>query len=907
MSIMVTAQSYYDGTPGDREGDRQRGHDYATLRQLQEGDGRFARFQAAVAYYRGTCTEQQFTENNVVGELKRCAEAAGKYADRIEELNATSTTPFYTPGAARPHPQQEDAPTVGGVRPVGDGDPDALRALTASDPVVLRFAFAKQIYGAQRTLSAMLSLIEGQRPPGTDVDQWHDCDVFLKKLKNQVEAIRLEEDKDARAELKKKLWAFTPSMGGSKERGHNKGEDATTDPGHRRLGKQLERHTGQISIDIDGLDTTAQAAAMAEQLTAHHGAAWAFISSSGVGVKAAWWCWPVPKNAQQHTKAWKTLAAWINGLALDGVAAVPLKDFKDASVKDVTRLCFLSQSTVWRPEVPGVLHWDATPAKQANATAKREAVAARQKAHSEAVAKRVPPGISLPEPIYSENGYLINALDRLVCNAARCGDFVPMGAALGHWNETNRLWSHRSKHKLDAICKTYSPDADPTLPSAIPITRSLMTAGALVQGEVQAQWEEEHKGDRRLAVMAHPEPHRWCFRSNDGPMMFDQQDGTMRPVEKTDYFTEALPYTPNLSATDCPASLRVLLESAFNRREADIRFTENCLAYMLFEPNRMQLIFHFMGQNGSGKGALTRMQTRLMGGDRQFDISNTKVGLTHDSHNVGLHGAKLALLTEDCEDWAVLMGWLRKASGGDDVKARRLYESDSYWLPYHGSILLITNYAIPHYAINPAFLRRYTPIRFTDPPAGGEDPRVEEDIQRELGSIFGYLFHVWKERVAGKTKRAFLAEMPAQSRELLGQASAADGFAGWAAKKIVKSDHDRLDRKAVVAAYLQDVLEITTASPEWEKERKRAVRAANRYFDGNGYSTHDDGKRIYAQWATNNGDDGGEEDGDTMEEAEPTPGQTAQNGNDAQPPLKGAERMAARLTSEGELPSHASH
>ena len=489
-----------------------------------------------------------------------------------------------------------------------------------------------------------------------------------------------------------------------------------------------------------------------------------------------------------------------------------------------------------------------------------------------------------PAPVYDQAGHSINPLNTLEMLTAICrnsDDFVPMSGVTGHWNDTRKLWHLKEKNELDAAVRGYTK----SIPGLVFVPPNLMTAGSKVAGQARHDWK-----DRMDTPMAAPKPTQWCFRSDEGPQMFDQDTGETRPAEKSDYFTEALPYTPDISYTICPDSLKRILESAFDGDAKDIAFCTKLLAYQLFDTNRLQIIIHYIGKAGAGKGVLNRLLAKLVGAARVFKISKTKQGMGHDSHNVGLFGAKIAMLDEGHEDWTAFAVWAKEVSGGDFVKGRRMRETASYFFEYKGHVKITTNMQIPNHAIDSAFMRRYVPIRFTNAPAT-EKPEVEQELEKDLGRIFGYLFSIYKEQVEGKNKTEFMADMPEQSKELRVQAEQSDGFGGWASKRLAKAK-TTLKRKDIVSRYLSEARELNRPGPqaeaparkEWKDAQQKATRDAGKWLDGEGYRTAEGGKAVYAILI----------DLPSDETEPPSPPESEDN-------LSPGDRIAARLRSEEQI------
>ena len=112
-------------------------------------------------------------------------------------------------------------------------------------------------------------------------------------------------------------------------------------PGQRRQSAGGYKHTGAVALDFDhvGIEAVDELRAAAMDVVDVDGypqTITAFRSPSGDGVKCVVHISPLPLDAHEHVQAWEIAAAVYQealGLRIEVV---------DASVKDVSRLCFLS-------------------------------------------------------------------------------------------------------------------------------------------------------------------------------------------------------------------------------------------------------------------------------------------------------------------------------------------------------------------------------------------------------------------------------------------------------------------------------------------------------------------------------------------------------------------------------------
>ena len=498
----------------------------------------------------------------------------------------------------------------------------------------------------------------------------------------------------------------------------------------------------------------------------------------------------------------------------------------------------------------------------------KSARAVRQKERKAQAQKRQDKGqkdaekLGIPKPILPEGaGAAQNPLNMGEMLHALClasGRFVSMAAGVGHYNEETGLWEVKSEQTLSA---TIYNDYAPKIPQLVFRTAETASFGKRIAADVVNQWRTTHPPSQPHAA---PPDTLWCFQGTAGCRVFDQETNEERLLDQGDWFTQAMTYRPDFEQRTCPPSLERILHTAFGGDRVDMMMCQIILAYQVFARNPHQLIFHFMGKGGSGKGTLNRMVNKLVGQDRLFVIASTAKGLTHDSHNLTLYHAKIARLEEDHEDWRVLIPWLKAASGGDPMRARALYQSEPIARPYTGNLMLTTNYTIPASAVDEAFMRRYVPMRFTNA-TDTPDARVERDLEDDLGRIFGWLWHLYHDNIKGTERNDLWGKdfnmLPEQSQEIRGTLQGGtDGFAGWANQHLRPHQTEQKMRKDVIAQYLLDTQALSPADDDYKKERQKAERQAAKYLDGNGYRTTNNGRVLYAKMTPNQTDTDKDED-----------------------------------------------
>ena len=123
-------------------------------------------------------------------------------------------------------------------------------------------------------------------------------------------------------------------------------------PRRKRQAAHLEKHSGLVVLDIDGL-TAEQLPDVLVAFAQDPRVRLAFISPSGAGVKVIVRVDPIPKNDAEHQTAWRACVDDFEILSEEHGFEI------DPSGKDVSRLCYLAQDTqaIVNPN-PSPITWD---------------------------------------------------------------------------------------------------------------------------------------------------------------------------------------------------------------------------------------------------------------------------------------------------------------------------------------------------------------------------------------------------------------------------------------------------------------------------------------------------------------------------------------------------------------------
>ena len=147
---------------------------------------------------------------------------------------------------------------------------------------------------------------------------------------------------------------------------------SATFPKGKRKAQHLLRHSGLVTIDIDGL-TAEQIPDLLAALAQMPQVVLAFISPSGTGIKAIVRVDPIPLNDLEHKGAYAAAKAFFDNLATEFEFEI------DTSGKDCSRLCYLAHDPLAIVNTnAGAIHWDREAWEQAETERQERFEAAAQ-------------------------------------------------------------------------------------------------------------------------------------------------------------------------------------------------------------------------------------------------------------------------------------------------------------------------------------------------------------------------------------------------------------------------------------------------------------------------------------------------------------------------------------------------
>ena len=226
----------------------------------------------------------------------------------------------------------------------------------------------------------------------------------------------------------------------------------------------------------------------------------------------------------------------------------------------------------------------------------------------------------------------------------------------------------------------------------------------------------------------------WLFSVENG--VIDLRSGELRPHEPVALITKlaAVRYDPNAKAQ----RWRQFLQEVFEPHLDLIPLIQRAIGYSLTGSTREECLFLLYGTGRNGKGTFVKKIDEALGDYACTADFSTFVKRRYDSgprddvaHMAGRRFVSAQEASEGTSFAESLIKWL---TGGDRVRARRLYENSWEFDPTH-KIWLATNHKPVIRGTDPAIWSRIKLIPFDVSFEGREDRNLKDTLTGELDGI----------------------------------------------------------------------------------------------------------------------------------------------------------------------------
>jgi putative DNA primase/helicase len=230
---------------------------------------------------------------------------------------------------------------------------------------------------------------------------------------------------------------------------------------------------------------------------------------------------------------------------------------------------------------------------------------------------------------------------------------------------------------------------------------------------------------------------RWLLNVSNGTV--NLRTGELAPHCRENYITKLAPVSFEPDAA-CPRWERFLVE-VFAPHPDVIPFIQRAAGYSLTGVTREECLFLFHGVGRNGKGTLLKILTMMLGdyaGTADFSAfvqRRDDAGPRDDIAN--MKDRRFVSAQESREGAALAESLIKWLTGGDLVRARRLYENSTEFDPTW-KLFLATNHRPIIRGTDPAIWSRIKLVPFAVSFDGHEDKGLKVVLQDELPGILNW-------------------------------------------------------------------------------------------------------------------------------------------------------------------------
>lgn len=229
----------------------------------------------------------------------------------------------------------------------------------------------------------------------------------------------------------------------------------------------------------------------------------------------------------------------------------------------------------------------------------------------------------------------------------------------------------------------------------------------------------------------------WLLNVANGTL--DLLTGELRPHERADLITRCL-RTPYDRAAECPTFLG-FLDRVFAGNTELVSYVQRMIGYALTGSIREQAIFIAYGSGSNGKSTLLGAIANLL--EKYATEADTDSFLERQGDRIredvaALDGARFVSASETADGKRLSEAFVKKATGGEKLRARRLFENGYTFLPTC-KVWLSTNHRPQIIGTDHAIWRRIRLIPFVVTiPDNERDRDLPAKLEAELPGILAW-------------------------------------------------------------------------------------------------------------------------------------------------------------------------
>lgn len=270
------------------------------------------------------------------------------------------------------------------------------------------------------------------------------------------------------------------------------------------------------------------------------------------------------------------------------------------------------------------------------------------------------------------------------------------------------------------------------------------------RGDALEKWAIRSEGASRIIAMLHMaesdprvsvEPGDfdsppWVLNLSNGSI--DLKFGRFREHRSEELLTK-LAGTEYQSKTRCPLWKQFLAE-VFAPHPEIIPFLQRAVGYTLTGETREECVFVLAGRGRNGKSTLISILHRILGqygGVAEMDTFLASHGTALREDIADMRGRRFVSAQEPMLDGKFAEGTLKWVSGGDRLRARRLYEHAQEFQPSHKLWLAVNRLPALRYDDGAAWSRLRV-IPFDVSFANNANRELKVELQSELSGILNW-------------------------------------------------------------------------------------------------------------------------------------------------------------------------
>ncbi len=328
--------------------------------------------------------------------------------------------------------------------------------------------------------------------------------------------------------------------------------------------------------------------------------------------------------------------------------------------------------------------------------------------------------------------------ERLV---GRHGRDIRYNYSRGVWHVwTGSHWGEDTAGQMDQLAK----DTVRSIPQeAVGLegeayTRRLKWGASSESAGKRAAMIELARSEPGIPVLADAlDANPWLLNVANGTL--DLLTGELRPHDRADLITRCL-RTPYDRAAECPTFLG-FLDRVFAGNTELISYVQRMIGYALTGSIREQAIFIAHGNGSNGKSTLLNVVSNLLGdyavqADTESFLERQGDRIREDV--AALDGARFVSASETADGKRLSEAFVKKATGGEKLRARRLFENGYTFLPTC-KVWLSTNHRPQIIGTDHAIWRRIRLIPFmVTIPDNERDRDLPAKLEAELPGILAW-------------------------------------------------------------------------------------------------------------------------------------------------------------------------